>query len=272
MNPVCYIVDTTLRDGEQSPSVAMSMEQKVEIASLLEHAGVYQLEAGTPAMGEYEIETIRAIMNKRSRIKVSTWNRMREDDIAKSFSCKPDIIHISAPVSYAQIYTKLNKNKAWLLKKLLYLVDLVRQEGYEVTVGFEDATRADMSFLISLSHRLHEVGVSRIRVADTVGVSAPGPIAEMVHQLKVGCGLPIEIHSHNDLGMAVATSVAAAKSGAEYINTTLGGIGERAGNCRFGEFVFAAERLFQLSLNAQQAFALEHKMQTIVGTEKIPIC
>lgn len=269
MRPECYIVDTTLRDGEQSPSVAMTMKQKLKIASLLEEAGVYQIEAGTPAMGAYEMQTIRGIMEQRSRIRVSTWNRMREEDIEKSFACHPDIIHISAPVSYAQIYTKLNKNKAWLLKTLLYLVSLAQGEGYEVTVGFEDSTRADMSFMVGLSRKLREIGVSRIRIADTVGVSSPLFITEMVQQLKVDCGLPMEIHSHNDLGMAVATSVAAAKAGALYVNTTLRGMGERAGNCRFGEFVFAAERIFHFGFNAQRAFELEQIAQTVLGSSMV---
>lgn len=252
-----YIVDTTLRDGEQCPGIAMTPDQKLKIAALLENADVFQIEAGTPVIGGREVEAIGMIVDQRTKVKVSTWNRMNKKDILMSFECHPDIIHISAPVSYAQIYTKLQKNKVWLTKNLLEMVDLARSKGYEVTVGFEDASRADIGFMASLATQLQKLEVSRIRFADTVGVMMPSTTEQMIKCISDYSQMNLEFHAHNDFGMAIPNSVLAAKHGADYIDTTILGIGERAGNCHFEKFVNVAEKIFDLGLNWTQALSIE---------------
>lgn len=259
-----HLVDTTLRDGEQSPGVAMSLEQKVGIAGLLEESGIYQIEAGTPAVGGYEVETVQAIMHNRKTAKISVWNRMNEKDIRQSLRCAPDIVHISAPVSYPQIYTKLKKNKAWLTKTLLNLVEMTRGRGYEVTVGFEDASRADICFMTALAAQLKNAGVERIRFADTVGVMVPSMMEQAVMTLRRFCDIELEIHAHNDLGMAVANTLAGAKAGAQYLDTTAMGMGERAGNCRFGTFARVAERVFDLGISARGALETERRIDELL--------
>ena len=265
MKPVRHIVDTTMRDGEQSPGFAMTGAQKIETARLLDSAGVYQIEAGIPAMGTEEMNTISQITQNRKHSKISAWNRLNLEDIKKSITCKPDIIHISVPVSYVLIYSKLNKNKTWVTKSLSACVDFALGCGFEVTVGFEDASRADMTFMITLAKLLKDMGVSRIRFADTVGILSPSRTFQSINEIISYSGIEVEIHVHNDLGMAVANSILGAKAGAKYIDTTILGIGERAGNCDFYKLISAAEETFKLDLSFAEALAVQRRISGLLN-------
>lgn len=258
------LVDSTLRDGEQSPGYAMTLQQKVKIASILDSAGVDQIEAGIPSIGPYEQETIREIVRRRERSVVSVWCRMNPQDIETAFQCRPDMIHIGVPVSYVQIYTKLRHNKSWLIKTMLSCTDLALSHGLQVSVGFEDASRADPTFLITLADVLAKASVRRIRYADTVGVLSPSRAYQSVLELVRYTGMEVEFHAHNDLGMAVANSIAAAKAGAAYIDTTVFGIGERAGNCNFTRFVRACEPIYSICPGHGVASEVERKTRDIL--------
>ncbi|MHB8062020.1 MAG: beta/alpha barrel domain-containing protein [Ruminiclostridium sp.] len=259
-----HLIDTTLRDGEQSPGFAFNIDEKVMLAQLLDRAGIYQVEAGVPAMGKYEKDTICKIMDNRNKVRISTWNRMKKEDIEHSFDCCPDIIHISAPVSYVHIYSKLKKNKIWLLKNLQECVSMAIDKGYTVTVGLEDASRADITFIISIANILKDMGVANIRFADTVGVLTPSRTYQSINEIISNSGIPIGIHAHNDFGMAVANSLEAAKAGAKFIDTTLFGIGERAGNCDLNQFITAAEKLFDIRPSRIDANALKENAKGIL--------
>jgi homocitrate synthase NifV len=262
-----YIVDTTMRDGEQSPGMAMTKEQKVKIAGVLDDAGVYQIEAGIPAVSSYEIDTISEIMDSRRHAKISVWNRLRLEDIRDSVRCRPDIMHISTPVSYVLIYSKLNTNKNWVLKNLCTCVDYALSRGFEVTIGFEDASRADITFMVSLAQQLKKMGVSRIRFADTVGVLSPSRTYQSMKEIISYSGMDVEIHTHNDLGLAVANAVLGAAGGADYIDTTILGLGERAGNCDFSKFVYAAQNVFELGISASAAIKPEKAVAEIMRVQ-----
>ncbi|MCI1990565.1 MAG: homocitrate synthase [Oscillospiraceae bacterium] len=258
------LVDTTLRDGEQSPGYAMTLRQKVKIAAVLDSAGVDQIEAGIPAIGPYERDTIREIVHRKRNSRISVWCRMNPDDIRAAFRCRPDLIHIGVPVSYVQIYSKLRRNKNWLMKTMLTCVDLALSNDFEVSVGFEDASRADPTFLITLADELLKAGVRRIRYADTVGVLSPSRAYQSVRELIRLTGAEVEMHAHNDLGMAVANSIAAAKAGASFIDTTVFGIGERAGNCNLIRFVRACEPVYSICPGHAAAAELERKTRDII--------
>jgi homocitrate synthase NifV len=234
------------------------------LAMLMDNAGIYQIEAGIPAMGKYEKDTICKILSNRKRAKISTWNRMLKEDIQNSFDCCPDIIHISAPVSYIHIYSKLKKNKKWLQKNLQDCVYLALEKGYEVTVGFEDASRADITFIISTARLLKEMGVVSIRFADTVGVLTPSRIYRSIREILRDADIPLGIHAHNDLGMAVANSLEAAKAGAQFIDTTLFGIGERAGNCDLNQFIKIAGHIFDLGISNADAHTLQEEASKFI--------
>jgi homocitrate synthase NifV len=259
-----YIVDTTLRDGEQSPGIALSIEDKVKIAKLLDDINVYEIEAGIPAMGKQEAESIYQIVQNRQNSCISVWSRMNKDDIKKSVECCPDIVHIGAPVSYVQIYTKLKKNKVWFQKTLAECVEQAIRNGVEVTVGFEDSSRADIGFMLSITEMLKSIGVNTIRIADTVGVFTPNRTKEIVKTILEHIDIDIEIHVHNDIGMAVANSIEAAKAGAKYIDSTLFGIGERTGNCNMYDFIHAADSIFDCGMSKLDVIRVQNQLKDIL--------
>ncbi|MCE5221378.1 MAG: homocitrate synthase [Clostridium sp.] len=236
-NDEIYIVDTTLRDGEQSAGRAFSIDEKLEIAKYMDENNIYQIEAGIPVMGDLEKECIKRILASRKNSLISTWNRMNKKDILHSIDCKPDIIHISVPTSDIQIYSNLGKDKLWVEENLRECVYLAKDKGYEVTIGFEDASRADINYLIDLCKIVGSMDVKRVRYADTVGILMPSIIKEAIKTIINNTGIEIEIHAHNDFGMAIPISLEAVKSGAKYVDCTLDGIGERAGNCNLQEFI-----------------------------------
>jgi homocitrate synthase NifV len=259
-----YMIDTTLRDGEQRPGCAFSAEQKLQIAQLLDRAGIYQIDAGTPAISTEERQIIREIVAKRARAKISVWCRMNLDDIKLAMECTPDIIHISAPISYVHIYSKLRKNKVWLQKQLLDGVALAQSGGFSVTVGFEDASRADISFVSALAALLQKEGVLRVQFSDTVGVMTPQRTYDCMREIILGGSPPVTFHGHNDLGMAVANSLAALRAGAFGIETTLLGLGERAGNCDLETLVRVAGHAYDLRPSLQNIETLTRKATSIL--------
>lgn len=251
MNDAVYVVDTTMRDGEQRAGLAFSVADKIACARLLDAAGVDQIEAGTPSMGKEEQDAIRGMMQERTRTRVSAWNRLSEDDLRASFACKPDIIHIGVPVSDIQIERKLRRSRAWVEAQMRRCAALALDAGYIVTLGFEDASRAEQSFVLHLANVARELGVRSVRYADTVGVAHPSRVRAEVGAL---CAvLPVECHMHSDLGMAEANSLAAAQAGARYVDTTFLGIGERAGNCDFVRFMRAARGHFTFTADTADA-------------------
>lgn len=233
------IVDTTLRDGEQKAGIAFNIETKVKIAEMLSDMGIYQLEVGVPAMGGSEKLSIEKIAALGLKSKISSFNRMNINDVNHSLDCGVDIIHISVPSSDIQIEAKLGKDRLWVKSNMERVIDYAMEKGKEVTVGLEDASRADSKFLIELCSILQKLGVKRVRYADTVGILYPRRIYNEVKRIKEAVNLQIETHVHNDFGMAAANSIAAAEAGAEYVDCTIKGIGERAGNCDLIKFLRA---------------------------------
>lgn len=237
---VIRIVDTTLRDGEQSAGIALGIDKKIEIAEILDAMGIYQIEVGIPAMGGQEKNSIMKIVELGLKSRISVWNRMNINDIKESMSCGQVIIHICVPASDIQINYKLNKDRNWVLQNMKKCIFTAKEHGYEVVIGLEDASRADMLFLQELAGTAEREGADRIRYADTVGILHRKKAFDDIALMKQSIHIDLEIHAHNDLGMAVSNSIAAAEAGAQYVDTTICGIGERAGNCSFVKFVSAA--------------------------------
>lgn len=238
MEPV-YFVDTTLRDGEQTAGVAFSSEEKIKIAVLLDEAGVDIIEAGIPAMGQEEIGVIKEINSRKLKAQVMTWNRMKRSDIDSSLLAGVKTVHISAPVSDLQIDKKLRKDREWVLKALKDVVNYAVRAGCTVSVGAEDASRADFDYLLEFYHIACIAGASRLRYADTLSVLEPIAVYKTITTLKEKINLPLDFHGHNDFGMATANAFSAFKAGASYISCTVNGLGERAGNTALEEIVMA---------------------------------
>ncbi len=235
------VVDTTLRDGEQKAGIALKTGDKVQIAGILDHLGIFQIEAGTPAMGGEEKRSVSRIAGLGLKCKVSAWNRLNLSDILHSMECEVDIVHISVPVSDIQIETKLGKSREWVMNSLRKCVSFCMEKNFAVTIGLEDASRADSAFMLQIIASALMEGAQRVRYADTVGISTRNRIFEEIRSIRAAVDMDIEMHAHNDLGMAVANTLSAVKAGAAFVDCTIGGIGERAGNCDMLKFIQAAK-------------------------------
>jgi len=242
--PEIYIIDTTLRDGEQAPGVAFNLKEKVAIAGMLDRLGVFQIEAGTPAMGEMEQQAVRAVAALGLKSRVNAWNRLLLADIRASLACGVRDMHISAPVSEIQMKYKLGKDRRWVLDCLRRALRYADDCGCRVSVGAEDASRADPYFLEEFALLAREMGAVRLRYADTVGVLRPFDAYGRLCRLQEKVDMDIEFHGHNDFGMAAANAAAALKAGVRYIDATVGGLGERAGNTSLEQLVAALKGLY----------------------------
>lgn len=225
------IDDTTLRDGEQTAGVVFSRREKIMIARMLDSIGVQELECGIPAMGEEERSAIRALVDLGLSARLITWNRAVVSDIQASIDCGVTAVDISLSVSDMMIENKIRKSREWVKEQLKTALGFAKEKGLYVSVGGEDSSRADIGFLI-------ELGADRFRFCDTLGILDPFTTYEKVRALREGVPeLDIEVHTHNDLGMATANAIAGIKAGARFVNTTVNGLGERAGNAALEEVV-----------------------------------
>ncbi len=244
------IDDTTLRDGEQTAGVVFANKEKIRIARLLDEIGVHQIEAGIPAMGGDERDVIEQIAHLGLNASVLGWNRANIPDIQTSLDCGVDAIAISLATSDIHIETKLMKDRPWVIKTISECVTYAKEKNPDVyvSVNAEDASRTEVGFLMEYAKAAKDAGADRLRFCDTIGVMEPFRTYRLVKHLVEHTGLEIEMHTHNDFGMAVANAIAGIHGGATWVNVTIGGLGERAGNAALEEVVMALKYIEELDL------------------------
>ena len=237
------ILDTTLRDGEQTPGVSLTSSHKLRIATLLDEIGVNYIEAGYAITSEGERKSIKEITSQGFKSEILSFARPLTLDIDYCIDCDVDAVNLVVPTSELHIHDKLNTTTENLINLSNDAVDYCKDHGLTVEISAEDASRSDLDFLKGFFSNAIDHGADRICVCDTVGILTPESSLELFSSFK-DFSVPVACHCHNDFGLAVANTLSAVKGGASEIHTTVNGIGERAGNTSFEECVVSLDRLY----------------------------
>lgn len=232
-------VDTTLRDGEQTAGVVFANSEKIMIAEMLSDLGINQLEVGIPTMGGDEKDAIKQIVKKNLKSSIMAWNRAVVSDIEQSIDCGVDAVAISISVSDIHIQNKLKTSREWVIENMVKATEFAKKNGLYVSVNGEDASRADEDFLIEFIEATKQAGADRFRFCDTVGVMDPFTIRNKIERIYNKTKFDIEMHTHNDFGMATANAIGGVLGGANYVGVTVNGLGERAGNAALEEVLMS---------------------------------
>ena len=244
------IHDATLRDGEQTPGVVFSVEDKIKIATKLDEVGVERIEAGMPAVSPQDAEAIKEISKLGLKSRIFTFARAMKKDIDMALECGANGVIIEVPIGYPKIKTQFGWTWEDVFKKSRDVISYAREQGlYSVFFPY-DTTRARPSDLENLCKGImNESPPDSIGIVDTMGCATPEAIKYMVRWVKGMTGLPIEIHTHNDFGMGVATELAAVTAGAEVVHSCANGLGERTGNAAMEELMLGLHLLYGYDTN-----------------------
>ena len=277
------IFDTTLRDGEQAPGYSMNIAEKVEMARQLEALGVDVMEAGFAASSPEDFESIRAIAKNIKKATVCSLSRLVREDITRSYEAVKDAayprIHVFIATSDIHIMHKLKTTREDILSKVKELVAYAKSLCKDIEFSAEDASRSDWDYLVNIFEAAIDSGANVINVPDTVGYTTPDEMYALINYLKEHVKgidrVDISVHCHNDLGLAVANTLAAVRAGAKQIECTINGIGERAGNAALEELVMAINTKkdyynCETGIETRQLFKTSRLLSSITGVPLYP--
>jgi 2-isopropylmalate synthase len=240
------ILDTTLRDGEQTPNVALSVDDKLKIAQALDELGVDIIEAGFAINSEGEAEAVKRIAGAGLKSEICSLCRASAKDIDAALACDVDSVHVFLATSKVHLEKKLKITQQEAVEKAVEAVQYAKQHGLVTEFSCEDATRTELSFLSIIHKAVEDAGVDRIDIPDTVGVMTPQAMMQFVSEIRKTTKVPLAVHCHDDFGLSVANSLAGVLGGAEEVHVTVNGLGERAGNAALEEVIMGLQAFYDL--------------------------
>ncbi|MGD2072651.1 MAG: homoaconitate hydratase [Candidatus Thorarchaeota archaeon] len=241
-----YMWDETLRDGEQTPGVFFTLNEKIRIAKLLDEMGIFMIDLGFPSVSEEEKKTVKIIANENLNAKTGVTVRADIEDINDALYCDVDRVFIFISTSPLHMRHKLKLNEESVMKKAVDCVEYAKNHGLTADFISEDTMRSDLNFVSKIFNKVTDFGAEILMITDTVGVAEPDTIENVVNTIKnnIRNKIKLGIHCHNDFGLATVNTLTAVKRGILYPTTTVNGIGERAGNAAFEEVVMALEKIY----------------------------
>jgi 2-isopropylmalate synthase len=251
------VFDTTLRDGEQTPGIAFTIEQKIEIARQLSAIGVHAIEAGFPASSKAEKETVSAIKKLDLESVICGLARSVKADVDTCLDCNVDMVHVFIPTSDIQRENTINKSRKEVLEITADIIGQVRKRSDLCMFSAMDATRTDWDYLIEVFRTAADAGATIINVPDTVGVISPSAMKTLIARINKEVRCPIDVHCHNDFGLAVANTIAAVEAGASQVQVTVNGLGERAGNADLAQTVMIMESIYRIKTGIEKTRLVE---------------
>ncbi len=272
------VFDTTLRDGEQTPGVSLTPEEKVEVALALDELGVDVIEAGFPITSYGEAESVKDIAKAIRDIKGSVRSevcalaRSTKRDIDLAADLDVDTIHVFIATSPLHRKYKLRMSEEEVLNRAVQAVEYAKSRGVKVEFSAEDATRTELDFLIKIFKAVEEAGADRVDIPDTVGVMSPPAMRSLVGIVVREVNIPVSVHCHNDFGLAVANSLAGIEAGAQQAHVTVNGIGERAGNASLEQFVTSLHFLYgiKMKINFSKLRSVSELVERLTGIQVPP--
>ena len=269
------IFDTTLRDGEQTPGISLSPDQKLSIAKKLDLLGVDAIEAGFPVISEGELKAVKMITDENLSCEIAGLARTNRRDIDAAIDAGLNYIHTFIATSDIHLEHKLKMTREQALSKAIDAVEYGKSRGLQVEFSAEDATRTDREFLKKIFGEVAKAGADRIDIPDTVGYSTPEYIAKITQDAIDATHLPVSVHCHNDFGLAVANALSGIHAGAQCAHVTINGIGERAGNASLEEFSMALqclpyEQKYETNIKSELIYETSRYVSKIVGIQVQP--
>ncbi len=266
------IFDTTLRDGEQTPGVSLTPEDKLEIAHQLDKLGVDVIEAGFPRTSKGEMKAVRDIAKAGLRAEICALTRTLKEDIDVAIECEVNSIHTFISTSEVQMKHALGMEPEQVLATAVKSVEYIKDHGFLCEFSPMDATRTDLAFLKQICKAAEGAGSDRINIPDTVGVMIPATMKKLIEDVKGVVKIPISVHCHNDFGMAVANSLAGVEGGAAQIHVAVNGLGERAGNAALEEVVMALHLILnrKTGIQTEQIYRTSHLVSRLTGITMQP--